>query len=485
MSSVFCTKKPIVVLALTGASLFACKPLKVSSEKSDSSGACPVGSVDASGFCIKDGIVYLLHDVALPEAQGSAQTTVISFPKQTLVKGDRVYAFGRFTFPKSSSGALQSLGFHLGDKAIGSSSTQFVGDQDGGVLVSRNVLAHEVGETVETNLVLKALPSQPAQSNGSDGALLLFRTSRISEALATSGKAGGAGPYFVSDMIDADKLLATDVKVGAPVDVLNIVRPDSKLVDIALIRSGVSWEPASGSASACEGVSVTWHLSSGGNKILSEGPYLISASRAFGSAAIQAVARSQPERPLEKFTLTASLDTGGRADRSGCILKINEPSTLSVVLFRSTAELLSDIQNARYLHRIGGVSAAAARFPSNASGPPIATLLQFNWDHLRSDSLVSDVLITLGSEDRVKATRAYIQLSRAPDSLSSHLGQIVLKGPDKPRTITIFDMATETNLNSQTRFYLTGMGFNDDSKPVILDDAKINFMHFRRLSDNL
>ena len=481
----FQTKKPLVALVLTGAVMLGCKPLKVSSDKSESSGACPEGSVDASGFCIKDGIIYLLHDVRLPEKQTSAQTSIMAFPKQTFVKGDRIYAFGRFSFTKSGAGGLQTLGFNLGEKAVGSSSTQFVGDQDGGVLVSRNVLAHEVSETIETSLVLKALPSQPAQSDGSDGGLLLFRTSRISEALATAGSAEGVGPYFVHDMIDSDKLVAASVKTGGPIDVLNIARSDSKVVDIALLRSGVSWEPAAGSASACEGVAVTWHLSSGDSKILSEGPYIISSSRPLASASMQVVARRQPERALDKFKLTASLDTGGRPERAGCVLKINEPSTLSVVLFRSTSDLLNNIQNARYLHRIGSVSAAAARFPSNASGPPIETLLQFNWDHLRSDSLLSDVLITLGAEDRVKATKAYIQLSRAPDSLSSHLGQAVLKGPDRPRTLTIFDMATEANLNSQTRFYLTGMGFNDDSKPVILDDAKIHFMHFRRLSDNL
>jgi hypothetical protein len=98
---------------------------------------------------------------------------------------------------------------------------------------------------------------------------------------------------------------------------------------------------------------------------------------------------------------------------------------------------------------------------------------------------MTDVAVTMGAEDRVNLTKAFLQLSRAPDSLSSHLGKITLKAPDRPRSIHIFDLAAERNLNDQTRFYVTGMGFNNDSKPVILDAAQIFYLHFRRLSDQL
>ena len=472
----------IFALALPVGQIFACKPIKVSADKTQSVEACPAGSIDASGYCVKDGTVYLLHEITSSDANAASSTNALSLGKHTFVKGDQLYAFGRFSFAKSGSGNLQSLGYYLGNSAIGASTTQYVGDQDGGVMVSRNVLAHEITENIDATVTLKALNSQPALASGSDGGLLLFRSTRLSEALASARKNESTSSFFVADMVDSDKLLASEVKPGESGPILNITLSSVKSADQALIRSGFSWEPAPGKASACEGVSITWHLTAGGKKLLSEGPYLVNTNRPMGSAAMQVLSRNSEASIAQGYALTATLDAAGRND---CVIKVSEPSTLSVMVFRTVSELLTDIQNARYLHRIGSVAASAGRLASNASGPPIETLLQFHWDHVRSDSLMMDVLIGLGSEDRVKPSRSYLQLSRAPDSLSSHLGKVVLKSPDRPRGLAIFDMATENNLNTQTRFYLTAMSFNDDSKPVIMDEAQIYFMHFRRLSDQL
>lgn len=460
----------------------SCKPLKVSADKTQSVEPCPSGSIDASGYCVKDGIIYLLHGIIPSEPHTGSTTNTISFGKHSLVKGDMLYAFGRFSFPKSGVGSLQTLGFHIGENAVGAASSQYVGDQDSGVMVSRNVLAHEVGVNVETSLTLKSLANTPALANGSDGGLLLFRSSRLSEAIEIAKKSERPDSYFVADLIDSDKLLTSEIKPGDSLPLLNISLASAKIGDQALVRAGFSWEPATGKGAACEGIAVTWHLNAGGKKISSEGPFLVNSNRPMGSAALQALSREDVAGTTQTYSLTATMDAAGRND---CILKITEPSTLSVLVFRNTSEILTDIQNARYLHRIGSVAASSGRLASNASGPPIETLLQFNWDHSRSDSLLTDVLIGLGSEDRVKPTRSYIQLSRAPDSLSSHLGKVVLKSPDRQRSVTIFDLATENNLNKQTRFYLTAMSFNDDSKPVVLGEAQIFFMHFRRVSDQL
>ncbi|MEI6834393.1 MAG: hypothetical protein WCL28_10430 [bacterium] len=471
-----------VALALTGTSMLACKPIKVSADKSQSVEACPAGSIDASGYCVKDGTIYLLHDMITSETHAGTTTNTLSLGKHTFVKGDKLYAFGRFSFAKSGSGSLQSLGFYLGDAAIGSSTSQYVGDQDGGIMVSRNVLAHEIKENTDATLTLRSLNNQPALSSGSDGGLLLFRSARISEAIEVARRNETKNSYFVVDMVDSDKLLSSEIKPGESTPILNIALSSVKPADQALIRAGLSWEPATGKASACEGVSITWHITAGGKKILSEGPYLVNSSRSMGSAALQVLSRRDEAGMAQSYALTATMEAAGRND---CVIKVTEPSTLSVMVFRSMSELLTDIQTARFLHRIGSVAASNTRISSNASGPPIETLLQFNWDHMRSDSLMTDVLIGLGAEDRVKPSRSYLQLSRAPDSLSSHLGKVVLKSPDRLRCVTILDMATENNLNTQTRFYLTAMSFNDDSKPVIMNEAQIYFMHFRRVSDQL
>jgi hypothetical protein len=475
---------PALVL-LSASQLIGCKPLKVSSDKSKSLGACPAGSIDASGYCIRDGLIYLLHEARSSEVNTSNSTTTLNFGKFSFIKGDRVYAFGRFSFAKVGSGVLQTLGFKLGETSLGASSTQFVGDQDSGVMVSRNTVAQEISENADTTFSLRALPTQTGISGGSDGALLIFRPSQISEAVAAAKNGSGTGTYFVSDLIDSDKLLASEVKASETPTLISASTADSKSSDLTLIRSGFSWEAAVGKTAACDGVLVTWHLNVDGKKLISEGPYALTASRPIGSASMQALSRGGGGAKTQNVTLTATLDTGGRSERTSCVLKVGEPSTLSVVLFRSTSELLSEIQNARHLFRLGGVAAPAGRFASNSSGPPIETILQFSWDHIRSDVLMTDVAVTMGAEDRVNLTKAFLQLSRAPDSLSSHLGKITLKAPDRPRSIHIFDLAAERNLNDQTRFYVTGMGFNNDSKPVILDAAQIFYLHFRRLSDQL
>lgn len=470
---------------LSASPLIGCKPFKVSSDKTKSVGACPAGSIDASGYCVRDGLIYLLHEARTSEASSGNSTTALSFGKFSFIKGDRVYAFGRFTFAKVGSGVLQTLGFKLGETSLGASNTQFVGDQDSGVMVSRNTIAQEISDNADTTFSLRALPTQAGVSGGSDGGLLIFRPSQISEAVAAATNGTGAGTYFVSDLIDSDKLLSSEVKVSESPTLISASTADSKPSDLVLIRSGFSWEAASGKSAACDGVLVTWHLNVDGKKVLSEGPYALTTSRPLGSASMQTIHKGGGASKTQNVTLTATLDTSGRSERASCVLKVGEPSTLSIVLFRSTAELLSEIQNARHLFRLGGVAAPAGRFASNSSGPPIETILQFSWDHIRSDVLMTDVAVTMGAEDRVNSTKAFLQLSRAPDSLSSHLGKITLKSPDRPRSLHIFDLAAEKNLNDQTRFYVTGMGFNNDSKPVILDGAQIFYLHFRRLSDQL
>lgn len=472
----------LALLVLSGPFVAGCKPIKVTSDKSQSIDPCPSGSIEASGYCVKDGTVFLLHDFIPSQAHSGSSTNVLNFGEKTLVKGDKIYSFGRFSFGKSGAGNLQTLGFYLGNSAVGSSSSQYVGDQDHGVIISRHVLAHEVAESGDFTLSLKALNNQPAIASGSDGGLLLFRSAKLSEAIASAGKNEARAAYFVSDMIDSDKLLVPEIKPGESGPILKIAMTTLNPGDKALLRAGFSWEPATGKAAACEGVLVTFHLAAGGKKILSEGPYVVNANRPLGSAALQTFTAIDPSNASKEFSLSATMDGVNRAD---CVIKVLEPSTLSVVLFRTASEILSEIGNARFLHQIGSVVASSKRVASNSSGPPIETLLQFNWDHLRRDSLMTDVIIGLGSEDRVKPTRAYFQLSRAPDSLSSHLSTLNLKSPDKPRSVAILDMATENNLNTQTRFYLTAMGFNDDSKPFIVDEAQLYFLHFRRVSDQL
>jgi hypothetical protein len=200
---------------------------------------------------------------------------------------------------------------------------------------------------------------------------------------------------------------------------------------------------------------------------------------------LQTIYKISQDTPPARIALKAKIDTGNKVERNSCVLKISEPTTLSVMVFRPIIDLPAEIQNARYLHDLGVVTAQPGKFSSNQSGPPIETLLTLNWDHIRSDALLTDTKVTLAAEDRIQKTKAYVQLSRAPDGLSSHIGKSVLLSPDRPRTLMITDMSLEQELTTKTRFYLTGMAFNNDAKNVLVNEAQIFFMHFRRIGDRL
>jgi len=463
-----------------------CRPLQVKADKPKDSGVCPPGLVMANGFCVKDGTVFLLNVAANSAVQAGSTTTTISFGKQSLFRGDKIFAYGRFSFPKIGSGSSVSLGFRLGSNAIGATSTQYVGDQDAGTMLARHALAYEVADNTDAPISLVASTGAAATSSGSDGGLLVFRATQLSDVLKSNHLIEGAPPYFATDALDSDKINVQDLTpASSGSSIISISAAGGKSSDLALMRAGVSWEIAPGKTNVCEGVSLTWQFLDGGKEVFTEGPYVLGATQSMGSTAMQFLHRELSDGQSRRLAVSAKIDTGGRADKASCVIKVTEPSTLSALIFRPVAQLQAEIQNARYLHDMGSAVVAAGRFATNASSPPIENIHQYNWDHLRSDVLLMDVGVNLAAEDRVKPTRAFMQLSRAPDGLSSHLSKSVLKSPDRPRNLTITDMAIENDMSALTRFYLTGMGFQDDAKPVTVKEGQMNFLHFRRIGDHL
>ena len=353
-------------------------------------------------------------------------------------------------------------------------------------MLARHALAYEVADNTDAPISLASSNGVPATSSGSDGGLLVFRASRLSDVLEPHHPIDGAPPYFARDALDSDKLNVQDLTpASSGTAIISISSTGGHASDLALIRAGVSWEIEPGKTNDCEGVSLTWQFLDGGKEVFKEGPYVVGANQSMGSTAMQFLHRDLSDGPSRQLALSAKIDTGGRADKASCVIKLTEPSTLSALIFRPVAQLQAEIQNAKYLHDLGSAVVAAGRFATNASSPPIENIYQYNWDHLRSDVLLVDVGVNLAAEDRVKPTRAFLQLSRAPDGLSSHLSKSVLKAPDRPRNLTITDMAIENDMSALTRFYLTGMGFQDDAKPVTVKEGQMNFMHFRRIGDHL
>ena len=482
--------RSIVTSVATGTATVAlliasgCRPIKIDKSNTGSAAGCADATLDVGGTCIKDGFVYLLQDAVAGKVEQSGGKTLLAFGKQSLVKGDKLFATGKLSFAKTASGSNAALNYQLGSANVGASSTQFIGDSEA-ISVAHHTLTYQVNETSESPVTLVAGITSPSVSS-SDGSLLIFRQTQLSQALDPRIQKDGAPPYFAAEMLDNDKLKASDLKVNSVSTTLIELEPKNlKPNDILFVRSGSAWDIAEGKGNACEGSSVSWSLAVDQKEITSDGPQLISASHPIGSSSLQSIYKSVSGATSVKIALSAKIDSGNKPERNGCVLKIADPTTLSVIVFRAIAHLPADIQGARYLHDMGSVQAPAGRFSSHQSGPPIETLLNFNWDHLRSDTLLTDTHVTLAAEDRLQQTKAYVQLSRAPDGLSSHVGKAILMSPDKPHTIAITDMALGQDLTTQTRFYLTGMAYSNDSKNVIVNEALIFFMHFRRIGDRL
>ncbi len=479
--------KPAVALstAVTLVSaIFGCRPVNIDKSNKASSADCGASATSVGSTCIKDGFIYLLQEAVTGKLETSAGKSSISFGKLSLVKGDKLISNVRLTYPRGSAAAKTTTTFQIGTTTVGSPSTQFVGDSDT-VSVIRQSMTHQVSDSADANVALSIAGSSAVPSN-TESSLLVFRQTQVAYALDAKVQKPGMPPYFAADMLDTDKVKVTELKINSIAD--SIIEIDSKNIksgDFLLVRSGTTWSIAEGKTSACEGASLAWTLNLDQKELSQDGAHTVSQARAVGSSAMQTVYKIPAGANPARLTLSAKLTVGTSADRNNCSLKITEPTTLSAVIFRPLNELPNEIQTARYLHEMGVVASEAAKLPTHPSGPPIQTILSLNWEHLRGDALLTETLVHVAAEDRLQSSKIFLQLSRAPDGLSSHLANMMLIDPDKPRALSIFDLAIEGDLATQTRFYLTGMGYNNDSKNISINDAKILFMHFRRIGDKL
>ena len=463
----------------------ACRPLKLNGTRNvvRASGDCTESPKNIPGTCLADKSIYLLHS----STQGSIDPktpNTLNFGKQNLIKGDKLFAFGRFSFPPTGRGSSVGIVFQANNVNLSPPLTQYSGDQSAGVSAARSSLYYQVPEALEAPVLLRSLPASPMLASSSEGGLLIFRETKLSEAF--SGKQSlDPESLFPADMLDSDKLLNRDVTISSSaVPLLKIEKQTSRSHDLVLLRAGVSWQIAEGKTNDCLGVGVTLQLSADNIETTSDGPFYMGLGQTTGTSSMQFLKNIGDDPQPKEFSLSIKADKSSRAGATNCVFKILEPATISAIVFRPVSEFRAEMKTAMYLQDSGVVtSGAATRFATSVSGPPIETILNFNWDHNKNDTLLTDVNVTLGAENRVQPTKVFVQLSRAPDGLSSHIATKTLQSPDHPRNLTLSDFAIEENASAQTKFYLTGMGFDNDAKPVAVNAAQIIYMHFRRVME--
>ncbi len=459
----------------------SCRPVEIdkTAKPTQKTVTCEEPSVAVGNTCIEDRYLHLLSEVALGSLKSTSTGSTVSFGSLGLVRGDHLFAVGHAIFPKiSATPTTAQLSFSVGDKSSGPTWNQFIGDRD---TVARHVLVHQIPETTTAEVKLQVTGTTTAPKDAG-GTLLVFRKTQLSQALRSKSVPTSGDQYFVSTLLDTDRLTQRDIKPGSTT-ITEITATSVKKDDLLWLRAGTGWQVGEGKTNACQGISLTWSLQIQGKNAAIDGPYSVDTSAIIGSSSIQAIYKIPEDGDSLPVQLIASISGGTSAERDQCTLKITEPTTLSVVSFRSTKHLVANLNQALYLQDLGLVEAQPTKFLSNPSGPPIETLLSLNWEHKQGDALLTDTQATLAAEDRILPTRAFAQLSRAPDGLSSHLGQAVLMGPDKPRGLYLTDLTPVQPLAGQTKFYLTAMAYHNDSKYAYMNAARIVFLHFRRIGE--
>lgn len=292
----------------------------------------------------------------------------------------------------------------------------------------------------------------------------------------TSGKM--ISGHFLRGIVDTDKVLTQDITMGpAAVSILKTGKARIQSGDLMLIRAGVALETARENRAVCSGLVASLQLR-------------VDASLApLGSESFKMDAPSR-RRTLTISSLVRVTGDGEipfevvvTGDKPSCAATILEPATLTVIVFSEVSSLDQHKSAARFLERViesdKPDNAAPVRITTSPSGPPIVTLASLDWQHGRLDTALVMASVETTAEDRLDETTSWLQLTRAPTAISSHLNTLSLTATQGTMQQGIFDWSTAPSQEGTTKFYLVTMGTGENSKPLSLAKPSIRLMHFR------
>ena len=311
--------------------------------------------------------------------------------------------------------------------------------------------------------VITAGTSNPAEK-------LRFR--RVDSLKAVSG-------HFLREIVDTDKVLSQNVTMGnTPVAVLRTGKVNLESGDLLMVRGGIAIETRRESSAACGGLVATPQLRTGSGLA----PLAGEATRLDAPAIRGTMMMSSLARVATTGEVTFEVAISG--NKPTCAATVLEPATMTVMIFSPISRLAAWKTTARFLDRVidsnQGVNAATKRIATAPSGPPIETLASLDWVHGDEDTALVLASAATTAEDRLAETTSWIQISRAPTAISSHLNAVSLTAGQGAITQNIFDWATTVGQSGTTTFYLVAMGTGENSKPLSIAKPSIRIAHFRR-----
>ena len=299
------------------------------------------------------------------------------------------------------------------------------------------------------------------------------------------------GGLFLRDVIDTDRLLVTTIKtMTSGTTVLKTKSVTLNAGDVLLVRAAVTLEVAREDTANCAGLTASAQLRiAEGSAPLSGQSVTFDALSVRKTATISGLVRvAGPGKYAFEMQVVGN--------RPSCTATILEPSTLTVTAFTPLTKLDGYKASARFLlvsprAAVPDIapgqpgSIPAVRIPSAPSGPPIITLARLEWNHAQDDLVLIEASAQTTAEDRMAETTSWLQVTRAPTGLNSHLHAMSLTPGNGAVRQIVFDWAAAPPANGHTTFYLNIMGTNENSKPLAITASKIAMLHFRRAARTL
>lgn len=287
--------------------------------------------------------------------------------------------------------------------------------------------------------------------------------------------------WFLRDIIDTDRVLASPVSGTSPGTVVLRTNAITLLPgDLLLVRGATALEVKPEDRPACNGMSALARIRTGESKA----PLIGEATRFESASPRRTPAISALARVTKQGDYAFEMLVGG--DKASCKAQVLEPATLTVAVFTQMSRLTEFKKTARMLFEVKESTRLAAgqsaRVATSTSGPPITTIAKVDWNYAKGDAALVFASASVTAEDRLDETTSWLQVTRAPANLNSHLSVASLSGGKPAVTQSIFDWDFGAAGGGRTTFYLNAMGTGENQKPLAFADPGIKILHFRRVA---
>lgn len=300
---------------------------------------------------------------------------------------------------------------------------------------------------------------------------------------------------FLRKVEDSDRLLVESLRGTASVTTAAEVILSSRVLTLGrgeflIVRSALPVAIDDSTREACKGgtLSTAIQIAEAG---VGKGKPVTGKAMGFGNKRVRLTAAGAFGLVVQdggqySFELTAT------GVKPGCQLNLLEPATLTVFIFSPLEYFKLFEKSAKFLVDVdlddGAVNTSGedgqSRINTMVSGPPVVTLRRKDIDLTTGDIVLVAGSVEVVAEDRIGETSAWMQVTRSPSGLNSHLNVQSLAIDGGPDTLEIFDWAPAAMGPGKMRFYLNLMGTSENSKPVEFSSPKVRLFQFGSIAPN-